>query len=405
MEQQPRKLTRDYNDRIISGVCAGVARYFDIPAWIIRLSAVILACLGIGFVLYPLAWFFMAPSLGGLSAFDDIRLHGFDAAWRNTTSQARNASVGVIICWIIIAIAIISLGLPHLIAALPAIALVVLGIYLLRPNSSAGTVHTSTPSATETTDQSVLTSSYGANPPAAPSRALPRHRNRFFGIVNGTAILALGVLVVLALVLDNFRIGVVLGVPAFILAVGTMISALRGRGRLLAAETVVVLLIAFPIAYAQNHYDEVSKLGLREQDERGIIRLKSPSDISGPYRISMGELYIDASTLHMSDTDITLDTRVGAGEIIIVVPKNVTIDTQARTQLGSAKIFGKKQDGFDSEYRDLHKTDSAHQITIRAQAGLGEITVTDNPDVLSGRTAHSWNKNAIATPHGTGATA
>jgi len=51
-----KKLTRKRSDRMIVGVCSGVADYFNLDAAAIRLAWIIFACLGgSGIVAYILA--------------------------------------------------------------------------------------------------------------------------------------------------------------------------------------------------------------------------------------------------------------------------------------------------------------------------------------------------------------
>jgi phage shock protein PspC (stress-responsive transcriptional regulator) len=52
-----RRIYRDPHDKIIGGVCGGLARYFDVDPTIIRLIAVVLLLgFGIGLIAYIVAW-------------------------------------------------------------------------------------------------------------------------------------------------------------------------------------------------------------------------------------------------------------------------------------------------------------------------------------------------------------
>ncbi len=52
-----RRLTRSREDRVLGGVCGGLARYLDTDAALIRLAAVVLALVaGTGLLAYLLAW-------------------------------------------------------------------------------------------------------------------------------------------------------------------------------------------------------------------------------------------------------------------------------------------------------------------------------------------------------------
>ena len=57
----PRRLTRSRDDRWLSGVCGGVARYAGIDANLVRLIVVLGTIFGFGslFVAYVVAWVLM----------------------------------------------------------------------------------------------------------------------------------------------------------------------------------------------------------------------------------------------------------------------------------------------------------------------------------------------------------
>jgi phage shock protein C len=54
---EPKRLYRSKKDKVIAGVCGGIAEYFNVdPVWV-RLIAVLLALLnGVGIILYIIAW-------------------------------------------------------------------------------------------------------------------------------------------------------------------------------------------------------------------------------------------------------------------------------------------------------------------------------------------------------------
>ena len=50
-----KKLYRLEEGKMICGVCAGIAEYFDIDPTLVRLGAVVLACSGTGLLMYLIA--------------------------------------------------------------------------------------------------------------------------------------------------------------------------------------------------------------------------------------------------------------------------------------------------------------------------------------------------------------
>jgi len=58
---QGRRLTRPYNDRMVAGVCAGLAAYLRVDPTVVRVAAVLAAVfsLGAAVVGYVAAWILM----------------------------------------------------------------------------------------------------------------------------------------------------------------------------------------------------------------------------------------------------------------------------------------------------------------------------------------------------------
>ena len=52
---EPKKLYRSRKERMICGVCGGIAEYFNIDPTLIRLWLVLLACTGSGILAYFIA--------------------------------------------------------------------------------------------------------------------------------------------------------------------------------------------------------------------------------------------------------------------------------------------------------------------------------------------------------------
>jgi phage shock protein C len=80
-ERSYRRLTLSENDKMIGGVCGGIAEYFRVDPTLVRVIAVVLALVGGGGVIaYLLAWLIMPkpqPVAGdfpfGTSGGDNLR--------------------------------------------------------------------------------------------------------------------------------------------------------------------------------------------------------------------------------------------------------------------------------------------------------------------------------------------
>ena len=52
-----KRLTRDVNNKIFAGVCAGIANYFDLDPTLVRVIWILLVCVaGTGVLAYLIAW-------------------------------------------------------------------------------------------------------------------------------------------------------------------------------------------------------------------------------------------------------------------------------------------------------------------------------------------------------------
>jgi phage shock protein C len=64
-QTQPRRLIRSKDDKWVSGVCGGVARYLGVDANLVRLVVVLGTILGFGslIIAYIVAWILMPQEL------------------------------------------------------------------------------------------------------------------------------------------------------------------------------------------------------------------------------------------------------------------------------------------------------------------------------------------------------
>jgi phage shock protein C len=53
---EPKRLYRSTKNKVLGGVCAGIAEYFNIDPVIVRIIAVLLLFSGAGLIAYIVAW-------------------------------------------------------------------------------------------------------------------------------------------------------------------------------------------------------------------------------------------------------------------------------------------------------------------------------------------------------------
>ncbi len=125
------KLTRSESDRIIAGVCGGIATYIGVDSTIVRLLFLLLAfATGIGLFLYAVLWVVMP--LENLE--DNIYLNGEPAPQTEPTDQSKQMrTIGVVLLLFGGSFLLQQLGIFNWISAglFWPIVLIGIGIYLL----------------------------------------------------------------------------------------------------------------------------------------------------------------------------------------------------------------------------------------------------------------------------------
>lgn len=137
-----KKLQRDTNNKVIGGVCSGLANYFDIDASLVRLLfAFMFLCASAGFWLYIILWVVM-PAGQGIQAEASSFVSSDETTEVSTeapseglkTSKSKGSLVAGLILIGIGAIALLHRYIPEINwdTAWP-ILLIVLGLFLIIP--------------------------------------------------------------------------------------------------------------------------------------------------------------------------------------------------------------------------------------------------------------------------------
>ncbi len=129
-----KKLQRDTQHKVIGGVCAGLANYFDIDATLLRLLlAFLILFAGTGFWLYIILWIVMPA--GRIEPSSD----GVETFVPETTQEPKNNRGSMIVGLTLIGLG--ALGLLHRFVPefnwqmVWPIALIVLGLVLILPKA------------------------------------------------------------------------------------------------------------------------------------------------------------------------------------------------------------------------------------------------------------------------------
>jgi phage shock protein PspC (stress-responsive transcriptional regulator) len=327
----PRRLLRTRDDRVIAGVCSGIARYFNIDPLIVRIAAVALAFVGGAGVIAYVAAYFLVP-------VDDGTGHPVND------------------------------GPSRLATILGAVAIVLAGIALLDGSFGFGFAWTLAPFGFLVLILAIagqrLLRRRGENEPHAAR------------IVKVT-ILLLGALVACALLFVGSAWATAAGggtvVAVFVVALGIAMVALSfryGEARWLALPALVLAIPAGVVSAAGVDMD--GGVGERTYTPATVADLKP-----GGYKLGAGELDLDLRRMQWPATEqVAVKLDVGTGHALLLVPDDVCVQAKTHAGLGYVDVLGETFGGADVD--DEVGTVSRHEgrrLIVDGDVGIGALEI------------------------------
>jgi phage shock protein PspC (stress-responsive transcriptional regulator) len=325
-EAAPRRLFRSRSDRVVAGVCGGVARYLNVDPVIVRVAAVALVFIGgAGLALY-LAALLLVPDEG------------------EDGQPGPAPRRGMTIAGIIVLVIAICVALPfHGIwwggrSVVPLGLLAVLGLLVWRVAS-------------------------GQRPQGNPREVLR------------AIALGLGLTVVcFALALGSAwaaAAGGATAVAGLVIAAGLVLIAgavVDGRVRWLILPAIAVALPAGVVAAA----------GIDVKGGYGDVTYRPASDaaVRDSYRVGAGKLVVDLRSAHLAPGDHHVKLKVGVGEARLVVPPGVCVSTESHLGIGGVQVFNHDTGGIDVDWQDERAAPAGTpHLIVDANIGLGAVSV------------------------------
>jgi phage shock protein PspC (stress-responsive transcriptional regulator) len=321
-----RRLVRPRDDRQLAGVCAGLARYFDLDPVLFRVGAVALALFGgLGVILY-LAAVALIPSDGDAPDPSGRRRRGL-------------AVVGVVL--LVVAAGILlsdgPFGFGGGWVAWPVILLIgaAIGAWWLMS---------------------------GERPSSEP-RDLARTILAGLAVLTACLLLAVG-----GAWLTGIGGGTVVAAVVIALGVALIGAAFLGRARWL---ILPALSLALPVAF-------VSAAGIDLHGGAGDRQYAptSTAQVRDHYRVGAGRLIVDLRGARLTAGDRPLKLDVGAGQGVLIVPADVCVATDARVGMGIVQEFDRNDAGLDVHRNDRPvATPGNARIVLDAHVGVGDLEI------------------------------
>lgn len=361
------RLRRSSTDRHVAGVAGGLARHLDIDPVILRVGFVVLAFFGAaGLLLYAALWLLVPEEDSGRATLD---------------VDPRSRSVALVVAGVLAVL--IALGdwggwwFPWPLLLIALLVWLVLSRRDRRPSTPGPAVDPATgrpvpPGAASAADRppagTTTMSGWAGDPATAVRTPDPKKRGPvLFWFTVALTALALGTLGIVdlagAAVVDGAYPALALGIVAAMLLVGAFWG--RAGGLILLGLVALVALVG-------------TTAGQRWDGERLSERPASAGEVASEYELHRGELVLDlrgVSDLESLDGR-SVDLRVGAGRIELVVPDELAIDFDGSAGVGRVAFGEFERGGFGVELDSgSGGADTVGTLHVEAHIGAGEITV------------------------------
>jgi phage shock protein PspC (stress-responsive transcriptional regulator) len=327
----PRRLYRSRGDRVVGGVCGGIAQYFNVDPVLVRVGAVALVFLGGAGILAYIAAVLLIPNEGVDGGAPEAPRRGM-------------AITGIVL--LVVAICVV---LPFQGGWGAGWGLVPLGFVAL-----AGLL--------------VWRLASGQRP-EGDARAVLR------AMALGVALIALCIVLAFGAAWASAAggNGVVAGI---VIAAGLALIAgafLGNRARWLILPALAVALPAGVVAAAD--FDVEGGYGEK------TYRPASAAAVRDSYRLGAGHLVVDLRDARLTPGDHRIKISLGVGEANLIVPRDVCVSTDSHLDIGGVEVFDRDNGGVDVDWQDERNApEGTPRVVLDGDIGIGALTVHHEED-------------------------
>lgn len=328
-----KRFERSSSDRLIGGVCGGLASYFGVDATLVRIAMVALGLLGgTGLIVYAAA-LVLVPTDG-------------DVAPGPNDKRDRALAVGLAIGMTIAGFALggFGFGLGGALFPIASLAIAGLAVWWL----------------------------VSGERPAGRPMSIVRRAALGVGLILGCAALAVG-----SFFAGGLGGGVAVASLVIVTGVALALASFAGGARWL---VLPALAIALPLAFVSAAGIDLDG-GIGERD----VRPGTLAEVKDGYRLGAGELVIDLRDVRLPAGDRHLGVTIGMGHVLVLVPEGVCVASTASVGAGAVQVFDRNGGGVDVDWTDARSAPrSTPRLVLDGDVGLGFLEVRHD-DVGHGR--------------------
>ncbi|RHA43069.1 PspC domain-containing protein [Cellulomonas rhizosphaerae] len=226
-------------------------------------------------------------------------------------------------------------------------------------------------------------------PPARPAKPAKPH-------TPGPGVATVGIVVALSLIglavllatdrTDSFTGPVALtavGIAVVLAGLGIVVSGFRGRSSgFLGFLAIVGIVVALPLGAVNTSQWDWNDDGVHRFAGDVDLTVTSRSEAADGYALGFGQANLDLSGLPVTDELLEVPIAVGAGDVTVVVPRDVAVTADVRLRAGQitwdVDDTAQHVDGVSSDTRtftdDASRAGSA-QLDLQISVGAGNVTV------------------------------
>ncbi|HEV2859160.1 MAG TPA: PspC domain-containing protein [Solirubrobacterales bacterium] len=339
----PRRLMRSRTDRVVGGVCGGVARHFNLDPTLVRIGFVAGVVLwGATAVLYLAALLLMPEEPEGTApAGPEVPPGAAAGAAAAAPPAGRNrvlTAIGVAVLVLVGGPILLGLGLAAGGLLVPFALLALAGL---------GTAWLVT----------------GRRPPSGDAGGLLRMTLLGLGVLALLFVLSVGSFWAAAAGGDAIVAGAVVAAGVALAA-----SAFARPARWLVLPALAVAIPAGFVAAAGVDLDG----GIGEKRYRPAAL----AEVRDSYELGAGSLTVDLRDVDLPAGERRVHLDVGMGEAVVLVPEDVCVSTNAELGMGGVEVLGRDGGGVDVDWEDVNAAPAGTpRLVVDADVGFGAVEV------------------------------
>jgi phage shock protein PspC (stress-responsive transcriptional regulator) len=347
-----RRLTRSSDDRVVAGVCGGLARYTGIDPVVFRVVVAVAAVLGgSGVLAYLVAWLVIPK--------DDAPSHVESFVDRRGRDLPKWAAITIGIVVVVAVLSIFDGPWPFFRGGFGLIVVLAIGVWLWVRHDD----RPAAPSPPATVAPAPL------DVPPAPVATVPaKERSRLALLTSSAVVLVIGGLTVATFLGAHLAPEIFPAAALLTVGAGLLVGSRWGRARVL----VPIGVVALAVTAATSIVDVPLRGGTGER-----VWTPTFAELASEYRLVAGHAVLDLRDLDLpAGAAREIEVTVAFGYLEVWVPEGMDVDIG--TEVGAGRTDDEAGLQLSQGLRRTTATsppDGPPALTIRAEVGMGRLEV------------------------------